>query len=134
MVFSRTPLCDQAGQIAGAIALFVDVTEQRRVEEELHQANRLQAVGRLAAGIAHEINTPIEYIGDNTTFLKEAFSAVGAYVARARGLLGGLSAPALAELDRTAGSWTWTTCWIGPPARSSGRWRGWSGWRPSSAP
>ena len=103
VVFSRTPLCDQAGQVAGAIALFVDVTEQRRVEEELHQANRLEAVGRLAAGIAHEINTPIQYIGDNTTFIKEAFSAVGAYVARARGLLGGLSAPALAELDRTAG-------------------------------
>lgn len=41
--------------------------------KELYQAQKFESVGLLAAGIAHEINTPIQYIGDNTTFLKESF-------------------------------------------------------------
>jgi signal transduction histidine kinase len=53
---------------------------QRRLEEELHQAQKLEAVGRLAAGIAHEINTPIQYIGDNLAFLGSAFASVGEVV------------------------------------------------------
>ena len=39
----------------------------------LAQAQKLQSVGELAAGIAHEINTPIQYVGDNTHFLEQAF-------------------------------------------------------------
>ena len=49
---------------------------QRRLEEELHHAQKLEAVGRLAAGIAHEINTPIQYIGDNTRFLADSVEAM----------------------------------------------------------
>lgn len=44
----------------------------RRRERELHQVQRLQAIGQLAAGVAHEINTPMQYIGDNVLFLKDA--------------------------------------------------------------
>lgn len=50
-------------------------TEAQRLQAELSEAQKLEAVGRLAAGIAHEINTPIQYIGDNTRFLEEAFLA-----------------------------------------------------------
>lgn len=39
------------------------------LERELEQAQRLVALGQLAAGVAHEINTPMQYIGDNTRFL-----------------------------------------------------------------
>jgi signal transduction histidine kinase len=46
--------------------------ESKRLERELHQAQKLEAVGRLASGIAHEINTPIQFIGDNTRFLEDA--------------------------------------------------------------
>ena len=49
---------------------------QRRLEEELHHAQKLEAVGRLASGIAHEINTPIQYIGDNTRFLADAVDSL----------------------------------------------------------
>jgi PAS domain S-box-containing protein len=51
-----------------------DVSERRRLETELQHAQKLQSVGRLAAGIAHEINTPIQFIGDNVRFLEEAFT------------------------------------------------------------
>jgi Amt family ammonium transporter len=49
-------------------------TEQKRVERELNLAQKLESVGRLAAGIAHEINTPVQYVSDNTRFLDGAFN------------------------------------------------------------
>jgi PAS domain S-box-containing protein len=50
-----------------------DITERIQLREQLAQAQKLESVGQLAAGIAHEINTPTQYIGDNVRFLKDAF-------------------------------------------------------------
>jgi len=50
-----------------------DLSEQRQTEIDLAHARKLEAVGQLAAGIAHEINTPTQYVGDGVHFLKEAF-------------------------------------------------------------
>jgi signal transduction histidine kinase len=50
--------------------------EKERMEKELAQAQRMEAIGQLAAGIAHEINTPTQYIGDNARFLQRAFADV----------------------------------------------------------
>ncbi|MGA3011909.1 MAG: PAS domain S-box protein [Terracidiphilus sp.] len=50
-----------------------DITERRLLREQLLQAQKLESVGQLAAGIAHEINTPTQYIGDNVRFLKDSF-------------------------------------------------------------
>jgi PAS domain S-box-containing protein len=55
------------------LVLAIDVTERKILEDQLKQAQKLESIGQLAAGIAHEINTPIQYIGDNTTFIAEAF-------------------------------------------------------------
>ena len=62
------------GEPLFTIAIVKDITERLRLELELRQAQKLEAVGRLAAGIAHEINTPLQFIGDNTAFVHSAFS------------------------------------------------------------
>jgi signal transduction histidine kinase len=57
---------------AGLVALVEDVTPAKRLEVERQHGAKMEAVGRLAAGIAHELNTPIQFIGDNVHFLDEA--------------------------------------------------------------
>ena len=53
-----------------------DISRQKQMEMELTQALKLEAVGRLAAGIAHEINTPTQYVGDNIEFMQSACEAL----------------------------------------------------------
>lgn len=73
VVFHKAAVSDKCGNPAGMIGVIIDITERRRVENELQHARKLEAVGQLAAGIAHEINTPAQYVGDGIYFLKEAF-------------------------------------------------------------
>jgi signal transduction histidine kinase len=61
-----------------------DIERRKRLEMELAQAEKLRAVGQLASGIAHELNTPIQYVGDNVAFLRGAFETFSEQMARAR--------------------------------------------------
>ncbi|HEY3330223.1 MAG TPA: PAS domain S-box protein [Capsulimonadaceae bacterium] len=70
---SVNPLRDDAGTVTGFLLLGTDITKRRLLESQLAQSQKLESIGNLAAGIAHEINTPIQYVGDNTRFLKDAF-------------------------------------------------------------
>ena len=56
------------------LAVAQDVTARAKLEMDLRHAQKLEAVGSLAAGIAHEINTPIQFIGDNIRFLLDSFA------------------------------------------------------------
>jgi PAS domain S-box-containing protein len=67
------PIEDENGKATHFLALKEDITERRRMEVQLQHAQRLEAIGQLASGIAHEINTPTQYIGDNVCFLTGAF-------------------------------------------------------------
>ena len=68
-------------------AMLRDITETRKLQVQLTQAHKLEAVGQLAAGIAHEINTPIQYVGDNTRFLQEAFDDLSQAIVKFEALL-----------------------------------------------
>jgi PAS domain S-box-containing protein len=63
----------QDGALIGYSGMFEDITERKLLREQLLQAQKLESVGQLAAGIAHEINTPVQYIGDNVRFLQDSF-------------------------------------------------------------
>ncbi|WP_051676925.1 ATP-binding protein [Maridesulfovibrio frigidus] len=51
-----------------------NITRRKEMEQRLALAQKLESVGQLASGIAHEINTPLQYIGSNLKFMKGAFS------------------------------------------------------------
>jgi PAS domain S-box-containing protein len=91
---SVRPIFDGTGRLTHAVSVGADITAKRegafkkqelqdklvaemkeraRVVIELQLAQKLESVGRLAAGIAHEINTPIQYVGDGVYFLRSAF-------------------------------------------------------------
>jgi len=56
----------------GVLLFGADITGRKTLEMQLSQAQKLEAIGQLASGIAHEINTPIQYVRDNTRFLEDS--------------------------------------------------------------
>ncbi len=111
-----TPVLSLAGKVLGTFALYyrevrepseVDLDlvrratsllslalNRKRAEDEsnamdiqLRHAQKMESIGQLAAGIAHEINTPTQYIGDNTRFVQDAFGDVSALVTEYEKLL-----------------------------------------------
>ncbi len=62
----------KGGKPVGMQGIGRDITGREEREMELRQAQKLESVGRLASGIAHEINTPIQFVGDNTRFVRDS--------------------------------------------------------------
>lgn len=83
------------------VGTHTDVTERKASEVRLTHAQKLESIGQLAAGLAHEINTPAQYVGDNTQFLKENFGSMLSALEQYRSLLSSAgSARSWAERDR----------------------------------
>lgn len=65
-------MLDVSEKFTGLLIIFTNITERKRVERQLAQAQKLESIGQLAAGIAHEINTPTQYVNDNIRFIKDS--------------------------------------------------------------
>ncbi|WP_415713609.1 ATP-binding protein [Maridesulfovibrio sp.] len=64
------------GGMTHLVQVVFDITERKHLERKLSIAQKLESIGLLASGIAHEINTPIQYVGDSIRFVKEAYSDI----------------------------------------------------------
>lgn len=62
------------GERAGFVVVATDVTERKQLQRDLLRSQKMESVGQLAAGVAHEINTPIQFIGDSTHFLADVIT------------------------------------------------------------
>jgi two-component system, NtrC family, sensor kinase len=58
----------------------LDITQQKQLESELQQAQKLESIGRLAAGIAHEINTPVQFVRDSVQFVRDSIPQLMAVI------------------------------------------------------
>ncbi len=89
---SCAPIRSPDGQLLGAVLVFRDVTEEQALEVELSHARKLEAVGQLAAGIAHEINTPAQFVGDSIHFLADGYKDMQYLMAEYRTAIDALAA------------------------------------------
>ena len=74
LAITANPMRSNDAGSGGVLILGRDITERKFLESQLTQAQKLEGIGQLAAGIAHEINTPMQYVGDNTRFLEDSFT------------------------------------------------------------
>jgi PAS domain S-box-containing protein len=79
LLVSVAPLRGHDGD-GRVLSIWADVTEQRSMEQRLAETSRLESIGQLAAGVAHEINTPLQYIASNGAFLNAGFERMAAMV------------------------------------------------------
>jgi len=98
VLLTLSPIRNRDGAILGIADITLDITQLKQLETQLAQAQKLESIGHLAAGIAHEINTPIQYIGDNGEFLESAFRELMA-LAEAQQSAANAVSPANSELE-----------------------------------
>ena len=80
IVTSKIPLHDANGNLTGIVGTGFDITDRKAAEERMASSDRLESIGRLAAGVAHEINTPIQYLNDSVSFIREGVQELLAYI------------------------------------------------------
>lgn len=87
------PIRDHTGKTIGFLLLAEDITHRTREEQQRDLSRRLESLGQMAAGIAHEIRSPLQFIADNSRFLLEAFGSLVRYCLETRNSLKEVEGP-----------------------------------------
>ena len=98
----KSPIFGKDGTVEMAVAVIRDITDRKRLEVELREAQKLESLGRLASGMAHEINTPIQFVGDQRQFAQEAFEDLLGIVAQYQDLARKVEAGTATATDTAA--------------------------------
>lgn len=77
---SKVPLRDEHGNLTGIVGTGYDITDRKAAEERMSSMERHESIGRLAAGVAHEINTPIQYLKDSVSFVQDGVQELLEYI------------------------------------------------------
>ncbi|MBM9616419.1 PAS domain S-box protein [Desulfobulbus rhabdoformis] len=77
-----SPIRNNLGETTHYVSIWHDITELVELQQQLSKAQKLESIGQLAAGIAHEINTPMQYVQNNVTFIEQSFEDVQPLLAR----------------------------------------------------
>jgi PAS domain S-box-containing protein len=77
---SKVPLRDADGNLTGIVGTGFDITDRKAAENRMASSDRLESIGRLAAGVAHEINTPIQYLSDSVSFIRQGVQELLEYI------------------------------------------------------
>ena len=89
-LISPKGMYDENDRFIGSFATVTDITDIKQLQSQLFQAQKMEGIGQLAAGIAHEINTPTQYVSSNTRFLIQGFSDVLELLKAHRSLIEGV--------------------------------------------
>jgi PAS domain S-box-containing protein len=76
----KVPVRDENGRVTGFVGTGFDITDRKAAEERMASLERHQSIGRLAAGVAHEINTPIQYLKDSVSFVQGGLEEIFEYI------------------------------------------------------
>ncbi|MEO8061189.1 MAG: ATP-binding protein [Pseudomonadota bacterium] len=80
IITNKIPLRDANGNLTGIVGTGLDITERKAAEQRMASGERLESIGRLAAGVAHEINTPIQFLNDSVSFISEGVTELLEYI------------------------------------------------------
>jgi len=93
----KVPVRDENGVVTGFVGTGYDITDRKAAEERMASMERHESIGRLAAGVAHEINTPIQYLKDSVSFVQDGLQELFEYIDALRAQI-----PPTAEKDADA--------------------------------